>query len=145
MDKIQLHQKWLLILLVINIVVTAFHYTDNYLDFERYPDPNWVTQQSIWIAWLILTIIGISGYVLYLKRVFWLAYLSIAIYSITGAFSPGHYFFPEKEPFSFKMHTLIWLDAIAGAAILVFIIYLIADSIYSGDKQFSKPSNSDFQ
>ncbi|BDA71141.1 hypothetical protein RIVM261_000550 [Rivularia sp. IAM M-261] len=53
----------------------------------------------------------------------------------TGAFSPGHYFFPAKVPFSFKMHTLIWLDAIAGAAILVFTLYLITDDLQKSSKQ----------
>jgi hypothetical protein len=135
MDKIQQHQKWLLILLVMNIVITAFHYTDNFIDFEHYPSPAWITQQGVWLAWIILTAIGIIGYVLYIKRVFWLAYISIAIYSITGAFSPGHYFFPAKVPFSFKMHTFIWLDAIAGAAILVFTLYLITDDLQKSSKR----------
>lgn len=129
MDKIQRRQKWLLILLVTNIVITAFHYTDNFLDFEHYPSPTWITQQGVWVAWVILTAIGITGYFLYINRFFWLAYISIAIYSITGAFSLGHYFFPAKVLFSFKMHTLIWLDAMAGASILLFTLYLIADDI----------------
>jgi hypothetical protein len=123
MDNIQRHQKWLLLLLVINIVITAFHYTDNFLDFEHYSAPIWLTQQDVWVAWGILTAIGIMGYFLYIKQVFWLAYLSIAIYSMTGAFSPGHYFFPAKLPFSIKMHMLIWLDAIAGVSILIFILW----------------------
>ncbi len=129
MDKIQRRQKWLLILLLTNIVITAFHYTDNFLDFEHYPSPTWITQQGVWVAWVILTAIGIIGYFLYINRIFWLAYISIAIYSMTGAFTPAHYFFPAKVPFSFKMHTLIWLDTIADTNVLILTLYLIADDI----------------
>jgi hypothetical protein len=123
MDTKQQSQQWLLILLVINIVITAFHYTDNFLHFEHYPAPAWITQRGVYISWLILTAIGMLGYLLYIKQVFWAAYLCLSIYSITGGFSPGHYFFPATEAFSFKMHTLIWLDAIVGLSVLGFTLW----------------------
>lgn len=116
--------KSLLILLLANIVITTFHYTDNFLNFEHYPDPSWLTQDGIWMAWIILTVCGILGYVLYIRGLFATAYLCLSLYSITGGLSPGHYFFPAHEAFSVKMHTFIWLDAIAGASLLTFIIWL---------------------
>ncbi|MBE9211206.1 hypothetical protein IQ247_00480 [Plectonema cf. radiosum LEGE 06105] len=119
------NQILLLILLIISVVITAFHYTDNFINFPSYPDPEWITPQSIYQSWLILTILGIIGYVLYLNNILWLACVCLSIYSLTGISSPGHYFFQTTETFSFKMHTLIWLDFIAGSLILGFTIWSI--------------------
>ncbi len=123
MNTKKLHYRLLLTLLIISTVITAFHYTDNFLNFSSYPDPEWLTPQSVYQSWFILTIVGIMGYILYLKNILWLAYVCLGIYSLTGMSSPGHYFFQTTEMFSFKMYTLIWLDFIAGTLILGFIIW----------------------
>lgn len=116
-------QTLLLTLLIISVVITAFHYTDNFINFTSYPDPEWMTPPSVYQSWIILTSIGIVGYIFYLKNVLWLAYICLSIYSLTGMSSPGHYFFQTTEKFSFKMHTFIWLDFIIGASILCFTIF----------------------
>ncbi|MEM9926248.1 MAG: hypothetical protein AAF915_21260, partial [Cyanobacteria bacterium P01_D01_bin.50] len=117
------HQRLLLILLIINVVITAFHYTDNFINFPDYPDPEWITPESIYQSWFILTSIGIIGYIFYLKNILWLAYICLSIYSLTGILSPGHYFFQTTEIFSLKMHLFIWLDFIAGILVLSFTIF----------------------
>ena len=123
MDTKQTHQTLLLILLIINIVITAFHYTDNFINFYSYPGPDWMTPQSVYQSWIILTIIGIIGYIFYYKNNFSLAYICLSIYSLTGIFSPGHYVFQTTETFSLKMHIFIWLDFIVGTSILGFIVW----------------------
>lgn len=117
------HQTLLLTLLIISVVITAFHYTDNFINFLQYPDPEWLTPQSVYQSWLILTAIGIVGYVLYINNILLLAYVCLSIYSLTGMLSPAHYFFQTTEKFSFKMHTFIWLDFIIGTLLLCFIIF----------------------
>lgn len=117
------HQILLLPLLIINVVITAFHYTDNFINFFKYPDPEWMTPQSVYQSWFILTGIGIIGYIFYLKNVLWLAYICLSIYSLTGMLSPGHYLFQTTETFDFKMHTFIWLDFIIGTLMLSFTIW----------------------
>jgi len=77
----------------------------------------------VYIAWIILTLIGIAGYWLYTKEMLWTAYLCLGIYSLTGLSSPGHYFYGAMTEFSLKMHVLIWLDALAGGLVLGFIIW----------------------
>ncbi|MDY6900096.1 MAG: hypothetical protein SWZ49_18760 [Cyanobacteriota bacterium] len=123
MNTKQTHQTLLLILLIINIVITIFHYTDNFINFSKYPAPEWMTPQSVYQSWFILTIIGITGYIFYLNNALWLAYTFLSVYSLTGMSSPGHYFFGEIESLSLKMHSFIWLDFIAGILILSFIIW----------------------
>ncbi len=117
------HKILLLALLIVSVVITAFHYTDNFINFLSYPSPEWMTPQSVYQSWFILTGIGIVGYIFYLKNVIWLAYICLSIYSLTGMLSPGHYLFQTTETFSFKMHIFIWLDFIIGTLILSFTIW----------------------
>jgi hypothetical protein len=113
----------LLVLLIVGIVTTILHYTDNFLFFDNYPVPTWITKPSVYVAWLILTSFGIAGYWLYKQRLFWIAYVCLCVYSITGVSSLGHYFYGSLTNFSVKMNTLIWLDAISGTALLSFTLW----------------------
>ena len=123
MNQNKTRQTLLLILLIINVVSTSLHYTDNFLYNDQYPEPAWITPNSIYISWIGLTLFGVAGYFLYVKGIFWLAYLCLGIYSLTGISSTAHYFFPASEPFSLKMNVLIWSDAIAGISLLIFIFW----------------------
>lgn len=109
-------------LLIVSVVSTSIHYTDNFLFFEKYPQPEWITLPSIYISWIILTAIGVAGYWLYRKR-FWLAYVCLVIYSLTGLSSLGHYFYGAMSEFSAKMHLFIWTDGLSGLAVLGFTLW----------------------
>lgn len=78
------HQTLLLTLLIISVVITAFHYTDNFINFLQYPDPEWLTPQSVYQSWLILTAIGIVGYVLYINNILLFEYLFAYWYVKSG-------------------------------------------------------------
>jgi hypothetical protein len=117
------HQLLLKILLIACIVSTAIHFTDNYFYIEQYPQPDWITPPSIYIAWIIWTVIGIVGYWLYKSRRFWFAYLCLVIYSFCGLDSLGHYFYGSMSEFSIKMHLFIVMDGLVGLAILGFTLW----------------------
>lgn len=116
-------QQLLLLLLFTSIVSTFIHYTDNFLYFEQYPQPEWITSSSIYISWLILTAIGMAGYWLYRDRNFGLAYVCLFLYSLTGLSSLGHYLYGGLSEFSAKMHLLIWTDGLTGLAVLGFTLW----------------------
>ncbi|MDM9381849.1 hypothetical protein QUB80_14185 [Chlorogloeopsis sp. ULAP01] len=117
-------QIFLVPLLITNVVITISHYTDNAIFIDRYPAPEWISYSyRVYMAWIILTLIGVVGYLLYRKGILRIAYLFLGIYSLTGLFSPGHYFYGEMSKFSLKMHTLIWFDFIAGLSIIGFITW----------------------
>lgn len=123
MDDKKTRHTLLLILLIINVISTSLHYTDNFLYNDKYPEPAWINPNGVYISWIILTLFGVAGYFLYVKDAFWIAYLCQGIYSITGISSTAHYFFPATEPFSLKMNVLIWFDAIAGISLLIFLFW----------------------
>ena len=116
-------QDILKILLIASVISTAVHFTDNYLYFEHYPQPAWITPLGVIRSWLIWTAFGIAGYWLYRNQRFWLAYVSLLIYATCGLSSLGHYLYGAFHEFSPKMHLLILADGLAGAAVLGFVLW----------------------
>jgi hypothetical protein len=116
-------QQVLLAILALNLISTWLHYTDNALFLNQYPGPAWFTPIGVLATVIVMTPIGLFGYWLYTKRSFWSAYLLLGAYSITSVSSPGHYLFPMVAPMSFKMHSLIWLDAVSGLLLIVFLLW----------------------
>ncbi|MBW4612108.1 MAG: hypothetical protein KME21_02285 [Desmonostoc vinosum HA7617-LM4] len=116
-------QSLLQFLLIVSIIATSIHYTDNFLFINSYPEPNWITPPSIYISWIVMTTVGIVGYLLYGNRKYWLAYMCLAIYSLTGLSSLGHYLYGSMSQFSLRMHLFICTDGITGLAVLGFTLW----------------------
>jgi hypothetical protein len=117
------HQKTLLAILVLNLISTWLHYTDNALFLSHYPGPQWFTPVGVLGVVMVMTPIGLLGYWLYTKQSFWWAYLLLGMYSVTSVSSPGHYLYPIIAPMSLKMHSLIWLDGISGLSLICFVLW----------------------
>ena len=115
--------RWLFILLMINVVSTILHYTDNFLFFNRYPAPHWMNMHHVYIAWILLTPFAVIGYLLYVKQKYWLAYLCLFLYSNASASSMGHYFYGSIVDMSLKMNASIGLDVIAGISLDLFLFW----------------------
>ena len=113
-------------IVIINIVVTSLHYTDNALFINKYPEPEWITTSGVFITWGVMSAIALVGYWLYLQQKYWLSYLTLSIYSVTGLSSPTHYFYGGMSEFSPKMHLLIWTDFLVGLSVIIFIIWSMA-------------------
>ena len=122
MDLSNRHRTVLLAIVILNLISTWLHYTDNALFLERYPGPEWFTPLGIIVTVIVMTPIGLLGYWVYTKDKFWLAYLLLGLYSLTSVSSLGHYLAPIVVPMSVKMHILIWLDGFAGVSLIVFLL-----------------------
>jgi hypothetical protein len=117
------HQFLLKILLIACIVSTAIHFTDNYLYIDQYPQPDWITPPSVYLSWIMGTMVGILGYWLYTTQRFWLSYGCLILYSFLGLDSPGHYLYGSMSDFTPKMHFFIVTDGIMGLAIVGFTLW----------------------
>jgi hypothetical protein len=117
--------KILLSIVVFNLISTWLHYTDNAIYVDRYPEPAWFTTIGVFVTIVIMTPIGLAGYWLYRQSQFLLAYVILGIYSITSISSPGHYLFPGAMAMTAKMHTLIWLDGLAGICLIGFLVWSV--------------------
>ena len=98
MDLSNRHQTVLLAIVILNLISTWLHYTDNALFLDRYPGPEWFTPTGIITTVMLMTPIGVLGYWVYKQAKFWLAYLLLGLYSLTSISSPGHYLAPIVVP-----------------------------------------------
>lgn len=110
---------------IASVVVTALHYTDNYISIEDYPQPDWIHRETILIAWSLLTLIGIGGYMMFRDGRSLSAGLYLLVYSYTGLSSLGHYPYGSAGEFSAKMHVFIWTDALVGALVAICAVWIL--------------------
>jgi hypothetical protein len=96
--------RLLLAVIVINIIITSFHYTDNALFVNMYPEPEWFTTSGVFMTWGIMTIIALIAYWLYIQKNYLFSYIALIIYSTTGLSSPIHYLYGMMPDFSVKMN-----------------------------------------
>lgn len=111
-----------------NIVATLFHYVDNILNLHEYPDLPTTQASSIVLFFLVMMPFGLIGYWLYIKNRHKLSYYLFYIYCLLNAVVLGHYT-PSRLrgdfwDYGFKIHALIWLEAITAMALLAYIIKL---------------------
>lgn len=109
--------------LLAGVVLTTVHYTDNYLYFDEYPQPESLRRWQVYAAWLVLTSVGIAGYRLYERGRTSAAYVCLVVYSYTGLSSLGHYLYGALDEFSLKQHAFILVDGVTGAAVLAFVAW----------------------
>ncbi|MGF1601707.1 MAG: hypothetical protein ACFCU8_06750 [Thermosynechococcaceae cyanobacterium] len=84
-------QKWLLALLIINIVASILHYTDNLIHFDAYPEPDWFSPYLTDSIWWLMTPFGLSGLWFYRQQKFQWAYLGLYGYALLSQLTLGHY------------------------------------------------------
>lgn len=105
------------------IVSTAAHFTHNYVEIAHYPQSSLISNAAvrlaIIIAWPWLTAAGLLGYRLYSRRRYVAAYPLLALYSLLGISTLGHFAFgsPHIPPF---WYATIFTDGLLGFAIFAF-------------------------
>ena len=110
------------------VASSIVHYTDNYLAFDRFPQggsgPD-ISQDAIWIAWVIFTAFGVAGYLLYRRGEIRLGSALLAVYSISGLIGIGHYTASGMSELAWWRHVHIWVDILCGVAVLTFAIWSV--------------------
>ncbi len=109
-------------LLVAAVLLSVAHYADNAINLERYPGSDDVSEATIVAAWLLLTPFAGLGYWLYRRRRIAAAAASLAVYSLSGLASIGHYSYGFPGDLALGRHALIWIDIALGAAVLAFAV-----------------------
>jgi len=110
-----------------SILSTAIHYTDNFVQVNRFQgpggssDPTFI-RVAIVLAWPLLTWIGLTGYRRYREHRYSEAYVSLAVYSITGISTFAHFLYgsPDLAPY---FYATLFTDGITGLCVLVFVVW----------------------
>jgi hypothetical protein len=113
-------------ILAFSILSTAIHYTHNFVAVSRYPGPHGsfdtVVRVAIVVAWPLLTAIGLLGYRRYREGRYREAHISLAVYSLTGLATLGHFAYGNPHIPAFFYATL-FTDALGGLAVLAFTLW----------------------
>jgi hypothetical protein len=110
-------------ILAISVVSTALHYTHNFVAASDYPGPvpSVAVQVAIVLFWPVLTAIGLLGYRLYREGRLYPAHVCLAIYSVTGISTLGHFLSGTPKIPAFFFGT-IFTDGLAGLSVLAFVV-----------------------
>lgn len=119
----QQRQTLLLVLLIVNIILSILHYTDNLIHFDAYPEPDWFSPYLTDSIWWVMTPLGIAGFLFYRKEMFRKAYIGLYGYALLSQLTLGHYVVAPIWELSLKMNSLILLEAWAAIPIVGFTLW----------------------
>ena len=108
-----------------SVVLTAFHFADNYISIDTYPQPEWVTRAVVVVSWPLLTGLGIAGLWLYRRGRFALAHPLLLGYAYTGLSSLGHFISGSPDEFTTRGLVSVLIDGAAGSAVLAITLWSI--------------------
>jgi hypothetical protein len=117
------------VLLVVAIVESLIHYTDNTLRYDDYTasDPSLVgslvKRWVIPISWVLFTAAALVGYRRFRQGRWPQAAAWIGAYSASGLVSVFHYVDISLSDLSAFQNTFVFLDVILGALVLAFAIW----------------------
>lgn len=113
----------LLILLVLNMIASILHYTDNLIYFDLYPEPDWFSPYLTDSIWWLMTPLGIGGFWFYRQKKFPLAYIGLYGYSLLSQLTLGHYLIAPIWDLSLKMNSLILIESFVAIPLLLFTLW----------------------
>ncbi len=116
-------QTWLLVLLVINIILSILHYSDNLIHFDAYPEPDWFSPYLTDSIWWVMTPCGLAGFWFYRQQKFRWSYLGLYSYALLSQLTLGHYVVAPIWELTLKMNSLILLEAWAAIPLAVFTVW----------------------
>ena len=108
-----------------SVVATLFHFTDNYVSIDTYPQPGWVNEAAVLISWPAFTAFGVVGYVLYRRGSFGPAHAFLFLYAYTGLSSLGHFLSGSPDEFTTRGLVSVLVDGVAGSAVLVVVVWSV--------------------
>jgi hypothetical protein len=114
------------VILALAVVVSIVHYTDNYLNYDDYPQPRSAPNPSapvVLAAWFAFTAAGLAGYLLFRRGPSALALVLLAAYSGSGLVGIGHYLVPEASSMPWWRQVHVGLDIACGIAVFSFVVW----------------------
>lgn len=118
----------LLGLLGVAFAVSAVHYTDNYVNYDAYPQPGpddlpAPSATVVGVSWFVFTAFGGLGLWLWFRDKVTAAAAALTAYSVSGLVGFGHYTAPGATDMVWWRHTHIVVDIICGIAVFGFAIW----------------------
>src|ERR1700733_2434274 len=107
-------------LLAVYFVASSAHFVHNAAYIAYYPNmPSWITSDRVYVAWSVVTAVGIAGLVALRLRLHAAAVVFIAVYGALGLDGLTHYTLALCSEHTFMTNVTIWSEAISGLCLLV--------------------------
>ena len=114
--------RWIFWLLMFNIAASLFHFLHNMIYFDAYPnEPEWLSPGRIDIVWLVITPLGLLGYLLYCRRRHFASLLLLYLYGLMGLGGLGHYLLAPISAHTLMMNLSILLESAAALLLLGYV------------------------
>ena len=118
------HNSTLLFLMLLYGAASLLHFGHNAVYLHEYPNlPEWLTSEAVWVSWCGIAAVGALGYWLYVRVSRWAGLATISLYGAFGLAGLDHYTVAPMSAHSFVMNLTILTEAVAAAALLVFVAH----------------------
>lgn len=115
-------------LLMLYCGASLLHFVHNAEYVADYPNlPAWISRGSIYLTWLVILAVGLSGYLFYRGHHFLLGLVLMAVYATLGLDGLLHYSRAPLMDHTASMNAIIWFEAVTAAIALGAIVWLAAD------------------
>jgi hypothetical protein len=114
----------LLALLVLNVVSSAVHYTDNILRWSLYPEPRWDNAGLTDTFWFVMTPLGIAAYLLFRRGSRRTGLVLNYVYGAMNLVVLGHYLFASPWAVSLSVNASILFETATAACLLGYTAWL---------------------
>lgn len=109
-------------------VVSVVHYTDNYVNYDAYPQPGPdalldPSAAQVGGSWFVFTAFGVLGLWLWFRGSITAAAVALTGYSVSGLVGFGHYTVSGAADMVWWRQTHIVADILCGLAIFGFAIW----------------------
>ena len=119
-------------LLLLYCGASLLHFAHNAEYVADYPNlPHWISRASIYFAWSVILMIGLSGYVLFRRNRSAIGLMLLAIYTTLGLDGVLHYGRAAMSAHTFDMNLTIWTEVVTAAVALGAVLRLAAFRLLS--------------
>ena len=118
------------VLLVVAVLESFVHYTDNTVRYDDYtvPDPSFlgglVKQWVIPVSWVLFTAAAVIGYRRFREGRWAEAAAWLGAYSVSGLISVLHYTDISPADLSAFQNTFVFADVVLGGLVLAYAVWL---------------------
>ena len=119
--------RTLRVLLTVGILISVVHYTDNFFNYDDFPDPGDTPAPSkglVGASWFVFTAFGLAGYALLARGRTAAAAVCVALYSGSGLVGLGHYTVAGATDMVWWRQLHVVADILCGIALLAFAVRL---------------------
>lgn len=127
-------QRSLAALVLIYGVASLMHFVHNAEFLADYPNmPASWSRPSVYFAWLTMTAVGVFGWLFVRRGVPGVGLPLLAVYSVLGLVSLGHYLLAPMSAHSIAMNATILVEVAAAAVLLIEVLRRLALQVLHGD------------